>query len=477
MKALTRLSAALLAVVAALVLAVPAFAAQEGDLKGGSITIGNAVKGQEYSAYQIMYLESYDATSGAYSYKANSTWADWLKTQAAYVSIDDQGYVTWKSGASEADFARAALEHAKTSNIAADAHSAADSTTVKFTDLKLGYYLVDSSLGTLCSLDTTNPDVTIKEKNAAPTNEKQVQENSTGDYGSTNDASIGDVVSYQSTITAQKGAENYVFHDTMSAGLTYGKVTGITLNGATVDDSNYTVVAEGLTDGCTFEVRFTQAFCDMLKANDKIVISYTATVNEKAVIAGAGNPNKSKLSYGDKDKTTTTPPSETKTYVWDVDVLKYTMEDTTEKPLEGAVFTLSRSSDGSNALALVSEGGTVYRVAQTGEAGSITSITTDATGAFTIKGLDSGTYYLTETAAPAGYNKLAGPVAVVIGPNGTTTVDNAAVDQVKVENHSGSMLPSTGGIGTIVLYAIGAVLVIGAIAGIVALKRRNAQHR
>lgn len=217
MKHMKKLASLLLVLVMVFAMGTTAFAAQEGELTGGSITINNAVKDQTYSIYQILYLESYSTdangnATGAYAYKANSAWADWLKTQTSYVSIDAQGYVTWNTitnqtqgytSASEdelkaandaavAAFAKAALAYAKTNNIAsAPTAVTATSTTVSFTGLKLGYYLVDSTLGTLCSLDTTNPSVTIKEKNVAPGNEKKVEEDSTSTYGEKNDADIG----------------------------------------------------------------------------------------------------------------------------------------------------------------------------------------------------------------------------------------------------------------------------------------------
>ena len=335
---------------------------------------------------------------------------------------------------------------------------------------------MDTTLGTLCSLDTTNPNVVMQEKNEEPTNVKTVEEDSTGKYGNTNDADIGQTVNFQSTITAQAGAENYVFHDKMSAGLTYTGVTGITLNGATVDAANYTVTAPA-ADGDTFDVVFTQAFCDTLKANDKIVISYTATVNEKAVVGGEGNKNESKVSYGDENNTKTTPPSETKTYTWDVDVFKYAKDGETEKPLAGAKFTLSKNANGSDPIALVAEGNNVYRVATAGDTTTITEIETDASGKFTIKGLDSDTYYLTETAAPAGYNKLAGPITIVIGENGVvnaTTDAPQGVDEVKVLNQAGSELPETGGMGTTIFYVLGSILVLGAAVLLITKKRMNA---
>ena len=483
MKHMKKLASVLLTLVMALVLTVPAFAAQEGTLTGGSITINDAVPEQIYNAYQLLYLESYNKDAGAYAYKANSAWENWLKTQTSYVSFDTQGYVTWVEGADAAAFAELAQAEAvkMTADATATASAAAEGSTystVKFKNLKLGYYLVDTTLGTLCSLDTTNPDAVVEEKNEAPTNVKTVEEDSTGNYGKKNDADIGQTVNFKSTITAQAGAENYVFHDTMSAGLTYTGVTGITLNSSAVDVSNYTVTAPA-ADGDTFDVTFTQAFCDTLKANDQIVISYTATLNENAVIAGEGNPNTSKVSYGDSSNTKYTPDSQTKTYTWDVDVFKYTREGETEKALAGATFTLSKNTDDElTPIALVSEGNNVYRVAMTGENSTVTEITTDATGKFTIQGLDADTYYLDETKAPDGYNVLAGPITIVIGDNGVvngTAETPQGVDEVKVLNQTGSVLPSTGGIGTTIFYVLGTILVLGAGVLLVTKKRMSAE--
>lgn len=525
----TRLLAVVMSAMLVLSLtAVSAFAAQEGELTGGSITIDNAVSGQTYSVYQILYLESYSTdadgnATGAYAYKANSAWADWLKTQTSYVSIDAQGYVTWKdqeyspvtketdgykdasdddikaanetaqdlaNQAGAADFAKAAQAHAKQQGMTSDATAVtASSATVSFAGLRLGYYLVDSTLGTLCSLDTTNPSVTIKEKNEAPTNEKKVQEGTS--WGSSNDANIGDTVKFQSTITAQADAQNYVFHDKMDDGLTFGGSVTVTLNNQKVSAevtnadgaANYTFTdytAEGATastDGCTFEVAFTQAFCDTLKKDDKIVISYTATLNENAVVGGDGNKNESWLKYGDSSETT---KSTTTTYTWDVDVFKYTEGEADDEgkklevALADATFTLSKKADGTDPIALIrekdadSKDTNTYRVAKTG---TVAEIITDDTGKFTVKGLDSGTYYLTETAAPAGYNKLAGPITVVIDDEGNTKVDSTVVNEVKVLNQTGAELPSTGGMGTTMLYVVGGILVVGA--GVALVVRRR----
>ena len=465
-------------------------AAQEGTLDGGSITINDAVPEQVYKAYQMLYLESYNASANAYAYKANSAWETWLRSQSSYVAFDSQGYVTWVKGADAAAFAK--LAQAQAASMTADATTTAPAagegktySTVAFSDLKLGYYLVDTTLGTLCSLDTTNPSVVMEEKNEVPTNTKTVQEDSkTGDdaWGTTNDADIGQIVNFKSTITAQAGAQNYVFHDKMSEGLTYKEVTGITLNGTAVDASNYSVVTSGLTDDCTFEVRFTQAFCDTLAANDKIVISYTATLNEKAKVGLEGNQNESKLSYGVKDSTTgepsgTTPPSETKTYTWDLDVLKYANGDES-KVLKDAQFALLNNAKDKVATIV---GGKVtgwVAVPTAAADGTITwpdntVLTTGENGKIEIDGLDEDTYYLREVKAPAGYNKLASDVEIVV--TGATTVDGKLTYTTvvaKVNNQSGAELPSTGGIGTTIFYVIGGVLVIGAAAMLIAKRKK-----
>ncbi len=448
----------------------------------GKITIDNAVVGQTYTVYQILKLESYDADANAYAYKAADNWASFINgndIKGKYVSVDEQGYVTWVDGANAATFAKLAQDYAAENTIRSEGAKEAGSATVEFTGLNLGYYLVDSTLGTLCSLDTTNPTVTIKEKNVVPTNVKTVQEDSTGSYGESNDADIGQTVNFKSTITAQAGAQNYVFHDTMSSGLSFtgAENVSVSLNSTliTAGDAAYTVVAKTLTDGCTFEVRFTQAFCDTLKANDQIVISYSAVLNEDAVVGIGGNPNESWLSYSEDGKTTTVP-SETTTYTWKMDVFKHNADGV---GLAGAKFVLSRTTDKKDAIKLIAvpnKETPTYRVAKADETENvITEIETDGTGKFTITGLDSDTYYLIETSAPAGYNVLKDPVTVTISDKGQLAViENGIskdVTEVCVLNKSGAELPSTGGIGTTVFYVLGGLLVV--CAGVLLITKRR----
>lgn len=497
MKLTKKLAGILLALAMVLGLAATALATQEGTLTGGSITINDAVPGQVYKAYQILYLESYNADANAYAYKANGAWEPWLKTQTAYLSFDAQGYVTWVKDADAAAFAKLAQAQAAkmTADATATAPAAAEGatySTVKFENLKLGYYLVDTTLGTLCSLDTTNPNVVMEEKNEVPTNVKTVQEDSkTGDdaWGATNDADIGQVVNFKSTITAQPGAENYVFHDKMSEGLTYKGDAKVYTDETMTQElaaENYTVNPTP-DDNDTFDITFTQNYLNTITATTKLYVKYSATLNENAVIAGEGNPNESKLSYGEINETTgkpgsTTPSSETKTYTWDMDVLKYGNNNKTNV-LKDAKFVLLNSAKTQVATIVNGKVTGWADVPTASETGAITwptntVLTTGEDGKIAIDGLDADTYYLREVEAPAGYNKLAEDKEVAI--TGATKVDEVLTYSTvvaEINNQSGIELPSTGGIGTTIFYIVGGVLVVGAVVLLVTKKRMGNVER
>lgn len=522
----------LLVLTLTLCLAAPALATGSGDsgadtnndpteaTGNGSITIDNAVVGQIYKIYRILDLVS-SSTNGTYVYTANSTWTKFINLSSSeeYVTVSN-GYVTWKNEQNKdaAEFASHAQEYAEDSrnNIDPLESISAQSTTITFTSLPLGYYLVTSSLGTLCSLDTTNPSVTIKEKNLAPINTKTVKEDSTKIFGDTSDADIGQLVYFKSTIEAGVGAQNYVFHDTMSAGLTFNKenyneennsgglrvvkIVGDPANpqetpvnaeeqdGGT-EKANYTVVTQkdALTDGCTFEIKFTPSFCDSLQGNEKIVIYYSATLNENAIVDrknDATNTNTSWLSYGEDG--TETVKSIVEVDTWSFEVYKYALDaddesDADDEPnkinLQGAKFVLYKQENNKEQYAKIND--TTKEVSWLeGTEGSpypdeCEIFASDGNGKITISGLDSDTYYLKEIAAPAGYNPLGGPVTIVIGNNGTITANGEAVQnrQVEIENMKGDLLPSTGGTGTTLFYIVGGILAVGA-AVLLVTKRR-----
>lgn len=476
-----------LVVAAAMMLAMSMTVFAE-DSNNGSIIINSAVKDQTYTIYEILKLENYDSASGAYAYKATDAWSGFINGNGikdVYVDVDSQGYVTWKKKDNQgneigaADFAKAAQKYAADSKIGNQGSQVASSDTVTFNSLELGYYLLDSSLGTLCSLDTTNPSVTIQEKNVAPSNEKTVEEDSTSSYGSVNDADIGQTVNFKSKITIPKGSENIVFHDEMSNSLTLDtssiKVYTDENMTTVLSDSNYTTTSTGLTDGCTFEISFDQTFLDGLTADSTIVyVGYSATVNERAVVGGSGNTNKSKVKYGEKGETTT---STTTTYTWSFDVLKYANGDKT-KVLADAQFVLLNSDKSQVAVIVNGKLQSWSNVSDVETDGTINwsanmTLTTGQNGKIAIAGLDADTYYLREIKAPDGYNKLSDDVKVEIKP----TTDNAGSSMTltavtaEIENKSGSALPSTGGIGTTVFYVIGGILVI--IAGVLLVVKRR----
>ena len=480
MKKVSKILSLLLTLALVLGMAVTAFA--DSTVTTGSVTINNAVAGQNYTVYRIFDL-SHDDTFEAITYMVNPAWeaffADPATTAAPgrnYVDIDAQGYVTWKENADAAEFAKKAQVYAATLSNNQGQVTAAG-TTVEFKGLEFGYYLVDSSLGVLCVLDTTMPDVTMQEKNGVPTDYKEVQEDATQAFGRVNDADIGDVVNFRSTIVTQPGAENYVFHDKMSSGLTlnYSSAADIsvTLNGDAVVAGAYTIrTGREVTDGCTFEIVFSQAFCDMLGENGELVIGYSATVNENAVIAGAGNPNESRLTYGEDGQFDTTP-SITKTYTWGMDVLKYA-NGNREKPLEGVKFVLLNS--GKSKAAQVANGkltGWMDVPAQGAPWPAGTELITDAKGELVIDGLDADTYYLRETAGLPGYNKLADDQEITITATPGEKDDTLTFSRptAYINNQSGTELPSTGGVGTTYFYALGGVLAVGAAVLLVTKKR------
>ena len=483
MKLSRKILSLVLALVMVMGLAATAFAegAEETTTKPGSITITNALNGETYNAYQILYLESYNAEKKIYAYKANSAWEGWLKeeSQKKYVSINDQGYVTWVEGADVADFAKAAK--GQLSDKTADGHvtpTADGSATIS--NLELGYYLVDSTVGALCELNTTKPSVEITDKNLTPTIEKKIQEDSNESWGDVNDADIGQTVNFQSTISAKPGARKYVVHDKMVSQLEFGSVTSIMAGNKTLAEgaeNDYTVVTTGLTDGCTFHIVFTKAYLDSIAADTDIVINYTAKLTSDAV-AGTGYVNETWLDYGDSQHT---EHDRTTTYTWKLPIYKYHMNGENKTALPGAEFILYKGSEETNRE---------YAQVTNGKLTGWTKTKTDATklisgadGMIAVEGLDADTYYLEETQAPRGYNKLAGPVKVEIshavsddGAQMTHTLkqDTTAVEEVGIENKSGTELPSTGGIGTTIFYVLGSILVIGAVVLLITKKRMSA---
>lgn len=550
-----RLLSTVLAAMLAVVMSMTVLAADvtpgtsNADTKG-SITIINPQKGVTYSAYKIFdvtYAAAGDKTSYSYTIAGDSAWyptvkqfADVTENKLTLVKAagSDIYVVNAAEGFSSANFAKV-LQGAvtgKTADVTGKlADDAAEDATLSLgTDLSLGYYLVMGTNAGLCSLDTTDPDAEVKDKNDMPF-DKELTGIGDGtdttplpapvdEYGVT----VGSTLTY--TITGEvpdtEGFEQYVYiaEDTMDAGLTMNhdvklKIDGTEIAGLTSDTSGTiptpeknlakgTVYYKGATaaSGGGFVLRLDMKdYAD--KAGKKLEITYTAKVNENAV--GVVSKNEAKLKYGnDPDDLTNGTPSEVRVFTSNIEVLKYAKNAVdaadTSKVLEGAEFVLQNSVTADDGT--ISPGGKYYKATITGDAPNqkvtkvewvdsiddATRLTTGSDGKAVFQGLENGTYYLVETKAPAGYNLLGandktddgkitekGEVKVVIATtieknaDGSLTADPADFTvHEKVANSEGSLLPSTGGIGTTIFYIVGGVLLAAAVLWFVVSRRK-----
>lgn len=394
-----------------------------------------------------------------------------------------------------------------------------------------GYYLIkDNSpvtgaddAATLYIVQVVGP-VTITRKADKPTVDKKVQENSTSNWGDSADYNIGDDVPFELIGTLPGNYDmydtyKYIFHDTLSGGLTYNndfKVYAVNasdvdgdMSGATEITSHFAYAVETAAGGAGLKFS-----CDDLKqavatysADTRIVVRYTAKLNENAVIGNPGNPNKVKLEFsnnpntGGGGDTGETPEKKVVVFTFELDGNKVDGSDAAKK-LQGAEFKLYRlKSDGTTKEWAQITDGKVSDWTATEDDGTV--LTSDENGLFQITGLDAGTYYLKETKAPAGYNLLEGEIKITVTPgytttdadgttittltgkvqvgtgtesNATTTDNGGAITgkiSFDVQNNKGSTLPETGGIGTTIFYILGGILVLGCGAILIARRRMD----
>ena len=456
-----------------------------------TITIDNAVKDETYTAYKIFDVtysgtpesvgevpaapapdNTNQHTAYSYSIVEGSGWweavthdgaiqedgqisANGLKFTPTTQKVD--GHVVYNVEKADtfdpAVFAKFLNDNAE-GKTGTSATASGTTVTIDVSSTGAGYYFVDTTLGSLCSLDTTEPTATIREKNTITVPDKQ-QGTEAGTYSDAQlDVNIGDTVYYDSKIIVGKGA-NYEIKgtDTLSAGLTLnhgeGEIT-VKVGSTAVDAENYTLTA----NDSGFTIVFTSEYISTLEENDEIEIEYSAVVNENAVIRG-DNPNTWKIEYSQQHEDDSTI---VKTY--DAQVKK--VDATTKEFLAGAGFKLYDAATGGNQITVAKDDTGYYVNAEVDEEIMIES----ADGA-NIRGLAPGTYYLEETTVPEGYNKL--PARKEF----TVTKDATAAVEIIVENESGVELPSTGGIGTTIFHVVGAALVLGAGVILIAKKRVN----
>lgn len=508
MKTARKLTSLLLALLLVFALAVTAAAdGGTGETKG-TITVDNPIKGQAYTAYKIFDVVYDKSTPKNYSYtiKSDSKWYDTVHAYAQdtthgltltpvadttpityVVTIADTNDTNKFSAPSFADALKKALADGKVTDNGSTLIS--DGTSVSVNNLNLGYYFVKSDANNaLCNLTTTDNIVTIHDKNDVPF--KKTDDKDSADVGGT--------VTY--TITGKvpdtTGFEDYTYKiaDTMSGGLTFQKDVKVSIGGTAIAADTVTpwieyTPATGSTTGfeLTIPVKNYQG-----QVGAEITITYSAVVNEKAV--AQIEKNQAVLNYSNNPTkwtdTTRRPADEQKVYTSKIVIDKYETDKENNK-LPGAIFVLyKRGAETDTKLdgvdydtvndkyyprsyyqynkATTTEGAKVVWVTDKTRA---THQTTDNKGATSFDGLADGTYYLVETEAPAGYNPLTGPVEVKVEGNETETQKLTVTK--KIENKTGAVLPSTGGMGTTVFYVLGAVLVLGAGVLLVTKKRMS----
>ena len=388
-----------------------------------------------------------------------------------------------------------------------------------------GYYLIVDTTknvaeGSACNtalLQVVGDDINITVKTDAPTVEKKVLEddkyNQDGGYGTgyndVADYNMGDAVPFHLIGSvpdmSRYDTYKYIFHDTLSAGLTLNENSikvYVASDKAGTDKAEITGWTKAV-NGQSFTVSFTDLKTVSGVAEGKyIIVEYTATLNQNAVVGLDGNPNVVYLEYsnkpdqsgsGDTDNTGNTPEDKVIVFTYELDTTKVDGQDNTKK-LEGAEFKLHNAD---NKWAIVDSNSRVTGWSDTEDGGS--TLTSDENGLFKVIGLDDGTYYLKETKAPAGYNLMSSEITVVITAtttNGQTWTDGQAssaltnlavtadgtagtgdtstgIAGITVANNKGSTLPETGGMGTTIFYVLGTILVLGAAIMLIAKKRMN----
>lgn len=502
MKYMKKLMTLLAVLTLALAMAVPAFA--EAATTTYTITINNGTG--TYEAYQIFKGDLHEKTL------SNIEWGD---------NVTDEGRTKFGNAAdkaktitTEADAKAFAVEVAKYLT-----DPAAGTGTDSITGLAAGYYLIKNTSVEEGEVFTDYilrvvGDVKVNPKSGKPTLDKQIRHNETGVWGVVGDNQIGDTVEFRTltTVPIVSGYTEYtyVIHDEMSAGLTSNVRSNedvtIKVNDETVLDKNYYTVTvdEVNTNKFTVTVDVLNAIKDgkMVEGNT-LYTYYTGILNEKAKVYNDGKQdNKAYLEYSnnphDHATTNSTPVKVVYDWTFKMGVKKVDGADGT--PLTDAKFVLSKEKncdlgaigdDGQphnteNLISLIKNSDGSYTVAPAGYNGSVVNVMT--AGDITINGLDDATvYYLYETKAPAGYNRLTAAVRFEITATYSDAGDNctsvtAAVNNdvqssvsVNVRNNKGSTLPSTGGIGTTLFYVIGGGLMAVAAVLLVTKKRMNSK--
>ena len=536
MKRMKKIMAVLLAAIMTMAMAVTAFADDVATKTTGtrSLTVnvkdGQNLNGQTINLYKLFDVtESISGETKNYAYTVNSDYKTALVSvltslKTSITTIPDVTETSTDAELAEAvssigikdsnevqKFANDFTAKALTDNLVATKTSGRiteSKTSYDFTGLDAGYYLVYVTGGkeiqsSLVTVDSETSTVNLKTE--APSITKTADKKT---------VSIGQVVKYTVTgsIPDTTGYSEYVYkiHDELTKGLDFvNDATGTALGegattvNVTVAFTDNSVTAAGTTPtAATLDTannrKMSLDLSEWVRDNQankgkEFTVTYYAKVNKDAVVT---EKNKAQLEYGNKlGETTTTTPSEAKTPTYPLDILK--IKKGTEEILAGAHFTLYASTtegaiDETKPIKVTKEADGKYSYAAD-QTSTDPSVITDMVTVATkfegtgynlhINGLAAGTYYLKETKAPEGYNKLTDAIKVTITKSTTAdendwtlTVDKGTVDGkiVKIENSTGSLLPSTGGMGTIIFAVIAAILVLGVAVSFIRDKRKDA---
>ena len=489
MKSTRKLASLLLALVMVFALAVTVAAdGTTGTTGTGSITVENPITGHNYTAYKIFDVVYDDAGHYSYTIESGDSGSPWYNTVNAYASElnglqltqvgDTNTYVVtfgrvYFSAPKFADALKKALDDGSVTD--SGSKLATDGTSVSVTGLPLGYYFVTSSTGALCSLDTTNPDVTIRDKNNVPFEKTKTVGKNDFDVGETVPFMITGEVPEHTIFTTY----TYEITDKMSDGLTFNEdsLKVMVGNSNVTADPTKCTIEKGTADApYTFKVTILVKNCTV---GDAIDVTYSATINEKAV--AKISHNKATLTYSDDptnlEHKTTTPPQEVDVYTSRIAIVKVA-EGTRATRLKGAKFVLYKevTTEGTAVATKMyyKWNDTAKKVEWDAEQDHAEVKETNENGEASFDGLANGIYHLVETKAPAGYNLLNKPYTVKVNEKNTpvTGVDQLTATAT-VENKTGAVLPSTGGMGTTVFYVLGAILVVGAGVLLVTKKRMS----
>lgn len=493
MKHARKLTSLLLALVMVFALAVTVAAEETTGTTGtGSITVDNPITGRAYTAYKIFDVVYDEATAtGHYSYTIDSTKnSDWFTTVKKYAETEGSGLtltlvegtntyvVTFDKDEFSAPKFAEALKKALTDGSVTDTGNplSPSGTTVSVTGLTLGYYFVKSSDNdALCNLTTTAPNANIHDKTDVPFEKKDDKVS----------AEVGETVNYtiKGKVPDHTGFNTYTYKitDTMSEGLTFKQDVKVTV-GTTDVTKACTITYNVENNANKFTVSIPVKDSTIGAIGDEILVTYSALVNKNAV--AQISKNSATLTYSNNpstgEETTTTSVEET-VYSSKIAIVKVET-DNENKKLPDAKFVLYKKAPTEtdpNAIQYYkkwADTDTTKAVSWVKNIAEATEVTTDKDGAASFEGLADGTYYLVETKAPAGYNQLDKPVKVEVHDGEHNTPVTSATQltvTAKVENKAGTLLPSTGGMGTTIFYVLGAVLVVGAGVLLVTKKRMS----